>query len=157
MRWILVVTKVNQEPIAAENLKRQGYEPYWPRCKEVRLKKSYIRPLFPRYMFVGIDQYWHSIRGTRGVSHILMDNEGPQIVPEGIVKELRSREYHGLVNLESPERFGKGTPVKATEGPLQGLPLLYDGLSSHERCFVLLEILGRKSRVELEEKILAAV
>lgn len=156
MHWILAVTKVNQEALAANNLKRQGYEPYWPRCKEIKLTKTFIRPLFPRYMFVGVDQYWHSIRGTRGVSHIVTNGDGPQQVPDRIIKELKSREHHGLVNLESPERFGKGTPVKATEGPLVGLPLWYDGMSARERCFVLLDILGRKSRVELEERIIVA-
>src|SRR5216684_6627932 len=97
--WILIVTKPNQESVAADNLKRQGYEPYWPKCKELRGSKAVIRPLFPRYVFVGIVQSWYPITGTRGVSHVLLGTDGPLPVHEGIIKELRSREHHGLVSL----------------------------------------------------------
>ena len=151
------MTKPNQESIAAEHLSRQGFEPYCPRYLQRRSNKlPIIRPLFPRYLFVGIDQFWYAIRGTRGVSHILMGCEGPLPVNASIIKGLRDREEGGLVSLQPKARFAKGAAVKAIEGPFVGLPLLYEELSSHDRVRCLMDLLGRKVVIELEDKLLVA-
>ena len=73
-----------------------------------------------------------------------------------IIKGLRDREEGGLVSLQPKARFAKGAPVKAIEGPFVGLPLFYEELSSHDRVRCLMDLLGRKVVIELEDKLLVA-
>ena len=161
MPWVVVMTKPNSEAIATENLLQQGYGCYCPRFKEIGRNNIVLKkPLFPRYVFASIDKFWYSIRGTRGVSQILMQNAGPAIIPASTIEAIRSKEdgegFIVLSNNKSPERFSKGDPVKATEGPLTGLDLIYQGMSSHDRVKVLASLLGRQVPVIINQDILVA-
>lgn len=158
MAYIVCVTKPNHEAIAAVNLRRQGFSYYYPRFMSRKPGvKGQIRPLFPRYIFVQQEQVWHSLNGTRGISSILMGERGPQLLSDSVVAAIKSREdKHGLFQLEAPPKFIQGSKVRATEGPLAGLPLIYEGMAAHDRVKVLSEILGRKVVTEIEEKILVA-
>lgn len=158
MVWIVAMTKPNQEAIAVENLQRQGYEPYCPRYQQKRPNKPALtRPLFPRYIFVNIENFWYSIKGTRGVSYVLAGEGGPQKVPDQLIDNLKSREDKlGLISLEPKARFNEGAKVRVGDGPLLGHQLIYEGMTAHERCTVLVALLGRAVRVELPEKTLIA-
>lgn len=159
--WCVVLTKPNCEAIAVENLLQQGYGCYFPRFKAVGKNNIILKkPLFPRYVFASIDKFWYSIRGTRGVSQILMSDKGPAIIPASAIEAIRAKEdSEGFIVLSaknSPERFAKGDPVTATEGPMTGLDLIYDGMSNHDRVKVLASLLGRQVPVILDEKVLVA-
>jgi len=156
--WIAVMTRPNQEMIACANLQRQGYAYYMPKFWHRHAGKAILKPLFPRYIFVNIDQTWHSLKSTRGVSYVLMGRDRPQVIPQSIIDSIKAREdAKGVFQMAEPEKFKKGEKVKATEGPLVGLPLIYDGMSGTERVKVLAEMLGRTVVVELgESQIIAA-
>lgn len=159
MPWIVAVSKPNQEAIAGVHLQRQGFNFYYPRYLHRKNfnEKPTIRPLFPRYVFVEIEQMWRSLTGTRGISYILLGEDSPQTLPDPVIAGLKAREdTKGLYQLAEPPKFLKGERVKATEGPFQGLPLFYEGMTSHDRVRVLVEMLGRKCPVILDEEILAA-
>ena len=152
------MTKPNHEAIAATNLQRQGFLYYYPRFL---MKKPganpVVRPLFPRYMFVLIGQVWRSLGSTRGISYVLMGDSGPQLVPDSVVKQIKSREdKNGLYQLVAPPKFHSGETVKCDSGPLAGLPLIYEGMAGHERVKVLANLLGRAVAVTVEEKLLIA-
>ena len=158
MAWCVCMTKPNHEAIAAANLSRQGFNYYYPRFL---LKKPgaapVVRPLFPRYMFVFIDQVWRSLGGTRGISYVLMGETGPQLVPDKVVHQIKGREdKNGLYQLVAPPRFQPGNTVKTDQGPLAGLPLIYEGTASHDRVRVLANLLGRACVITVEEKFLIA-
>lgn len=161
MTWIVVVTKPNQEHVACLNLKRQGYLYYWPRFRAKRPNKpDSIRSLFPRYLFVNIDKTWYSILSTRGVSKVLILSEGgPAVLPEREIMKLKEREgKDGLISLAPPPpKFVIGDKCKVESGPLVGQILIYEGMSSKERCRVLATMLGGKIPVELDERTLIAV
>lgn len=166
MTWIVAMTKPNCEGIAAIHLERQAFEPYFPRFLQthspkdpaVKLKTPQIRALFPRYIFIRITDAWYSILGTRGISRVLMGDVGPQIVSEIEIARMKSNEgKDGLLRLPTQPKFDPGTPVKATEGPFVGLPLIYENMTANERCTVLLSnMLGRVVRTEMDEKSLIA-
>lgn len=159
MPWVAVLTRPNQERIACANLARQGFEFYWPRFLQKRPHKTdLICSLFPRYVFVLIDKAWHSLTGTRGVSKVLLGTDGPLILPNKELDSLRRREgSNGLIQLSPPpSKFDIGASVKALEGPLAGHILIYDGMSSRDRCRVLATLLGGQVKVELDEKLLVA-
>lgn len=158
MSWFVCMTKPNHEGIAAVNLQRQGFEYYYPRyfAKKPGTPGT-IRPLFPRYMFVKLEAVWHSLRGTRGVSCLLMGDNGPQLLPDRVIDGIKAREdKNGLYQLIAPPRFKRGARVKAGAGPFQGLPLLYEDMSTHDRVKCLADLLGRLCVVEIEERLLSA-
>lgn len=145
------------EAIAAVNLTRQGYVNYCPFYNRKQVgKPDALRPLFARYIFIFIDQSWYSVLGTRGISRILMGDLGPQTIPTMVIDELKKREVNGLVQLISPPKFLKGDKVRASDGPLSGHLLFYDGVLPNERVRVLMDLLGRKVPVELDERSLSA-
>ena len=153
--WIVVMTKPNCEGIAEENLLQQGYGCYYPRFKAVLKSKQVVkRPLFPRYIFAFVDQAWYSIKGTRGVSYVLMDDTGPARISASVIESLRSKEDDDgfiLLGKRSPtEKFEKGESVRATEGPLMGLDLIYDGMAAVDRVRVLTSLLGRQVPVTID-------
>jgi transcriptional antiterminator RfaH len=156
--WIVAVTKPNSEALAEHHLARQGFTSYCPRFEEKRANKPpRIRPLFPRYIFVIIEHAWYCLRSTRGITSVLLGEDGPAACPESIVSDLRKRHDHrGLVTLNRPPKFAVGSTVKALHGPLVGHALIYQGLAPHDRVHVLMEMLGRKCTVELPECELVA-
>lgn len=152
--WTVALTKSARENTAAENLKRQGYGFYLPKFSSFSGKKPQVKILFPRYIFIFVEHQFHSINGTFGVSRLLMsENNKPAVVPDKVIEELKSREgKNGLITLPKPERFQVGNNVKLADGPLAGYTLLYDGMSDATRANVLLELLGRKVTIEVDEK-----
>jgi transcription antitermination factor NusG len=157
MPWAVVMTKPNCENIADANLRRQGYTSYLPRFKTIRLDKTiFIRPLFPRYLFAYITDRWYSIRSTYGVSYLLSGDDGPLLVPQNIIDELKAREENGYIVLQQKEKFNKGQYVKATDGPLVGKLLIYEGMTTRERVKVLISMLGREVPAVIPEKNLIA-
>lgn len=158
MSWFVAMTKPNHEGIAAANLQRQGFVWYYPRYLHKRPgSEPLIRPLFPRYIFIKLEQVWHSLHGTRGISYLLMAGNGPQLLPDAVIGAIRQREDKtGLYQLVAPPRFHKGQKVKTQEGPLAGLSLLYEGMAAHDRVKVLADLLGRLCVVEVEERLLTA-
>jgi transcriptional antiterminator RfaH len=156
--WIVALTKPNHEAIAAVNLQRQEFDYYYPRylLKKPRFKPV-IRPLFPRYIFIHIEQLWRSLSGTRGISYLMMGENGPRIVQDQIINDLKLREdSSGLYQLIPPPKFQRGDTVKCEEGPFAGRLLLYEGMLTHERVACLLAIMGRKTLVSVEESALIA-
>jgi transcription antitermination factor NusG len=86
-----------------------------------------------------------------------MGEDGPRQIAASVIDELKGREDRkGLVQLAPKPKFLDGTPVKTNSGPFAGYPMIYDGMTSRDRVNVLIELLGRKVSVELEEKLLVA-
>jgi transcriptional antiterminator RfaH len=161
MSWVVVMTKPNCEAMAEENLKQQGYGVYYPRFKTIGRGQVILkRPLFPRYIFACIDKFWYSIRGTRGVSHLLMSDSGPATVHPSTIEGLKAKEdKDGFIVLgkDTPEeRFKIGDPVRATEGPLAGLDLIYEGMTSQDRVKILISLFGRQTSGTIEDRVLVA-
>jgi transcriptional antiterminator RfaH len=163
-RWYVVQTQVNGEAKAAQNLLRQGYEIYLPRYLKRRCharKVDFVaKALFPRYMFVAIDeaaQRWRSIQSTQGVSHLVCNGEEPAAVPGGVVGALKAREDdRGLIRMETTPAFAPGDKVRVLAGAFMDTAGLFDGMGDHDRVAILLDLLGRKVRVHLDVDLVAA-
>jgi transcriptional antiterminator RfaH len=134
-------------------LARLGYESYLPLTK-TRIAghaKTKISPLFPGYIFARIDaDRWYPIASTVGVVRVLMCGEAPARLNDRVIDELRRGEVKGFVKL--PEPLKRGDRVRVTSGSFFGHIGLYEGQSSRQREFVLLEMLGRAVSVELNKK-----
>ena len=58
-KWYVIYTKSRKEKVALQNLNAQGYDAHLPLIKLekiIRHKKAVIEePLFPRYLFIRLD------------------------------------------------------------------------------------------------------
>jgi transcriptional antiterminator RfaH len=163
-RWYVVQTQPHSEPKAVWHLARQGFETYLPRYEKRRRHARRIEtvgaPLFPRYLFVAIDtasQRWRSIHSTVGVSRLVCNGEEPARVADGVVDSLRLRENErGFVRLDARPRFAIGEQVRIVDGIFASCLGLFDGISDRERVAVLLDMLGRRVRVMIDDLSVAA-
>jgi transcription antitermination factor NusG len=78
MQWHVAKTKIGQDQIALDNLKRQEFDSYYPITTIVRPYRGRIveatEGLFPGYVFVKfsrLDDQWRIINSTRGVQRLL--------------------------------------------------------------------------------------
>jgi transcriptional antiterminator RfaH len=163
-RWYVVQTQPHAETKATTHLVRQGFATYLPRYlkrrRHARKIETVAAPLFPRYLFVAIDmatQRWRSIHSTVGVSHLVCNGEEPAAVPPAVVAALQGREdATGFVRLERRARFGPGDQVRIVDGVFADSLGLFEGMADRERVAVLLDLLGRKVRILLEEAAVTA-
>lgn len=150
VRWCVVYTQPHRELRAASHLGNQGFQAFAPlhrkTVRHARQFRSSLAPLFPRYIFVqvllGRDQ-WSKIRGTYGVSHLIMDGEQPRAVPRGVVEALlQAADDRGLVDLDSTLQPGQA--VRLTTGAFAGLVGKLAALDPDGRVRVLLDVLGKE-------------
>jgi transcriptional antiterminator RfaH len=97
-----VFTHPHAEAKALEHLLRQGYSAYLPRDRtqvsHARRRQTVLRPLFPRYLFAGIDRAsmpWRPILSTFGVVDVAPAGDEPAAVPTNIVAAIQERESAG--------------------------------------------------------------
>jgi transcriptional antiterminator RfaH len=163
-RWYVVQTQPHGETKAVWHLERQGYATYLPRYEKRRRHARRIEtvaaPLFPRYLFVAIDmaaQRWRSIQSTIGVSRLVCNGDDPAALADGVIDGLKRRQdERGFVLLDSRPRFKPGDQVRIVDGIFASRLGLFEGLSDGERVAVLLDMLGRKVRVVLDDLSVAA-
>ena len=164
-RWYVVQSQPNAEAKAVAHLNRQGFETYLPRYLKRRRHARRVEiipaPLFPRYLFVGIDiqtQRWRSIFSTIGVSRLVCNGEVPTAVPDCIIESLRERhDGSGCVQLDQCPKFRPGEKIRVLHGAFADFLGLYEGLKDSERVAILLDLLGRKVRVTVDiDSVVAA-
>lgn len=149
--WVVARTKPLQEAYAQENVQRQNYEAYLPLCIDSRTKR--VSPLFPGYLFVNAPQQWLWLRSTYGILDVLLGTEfSPARLSARLIASIRARESKsGVVELPT-ERFAHGASVRITKGVFEGRLGLYAGQSNRERAKVLLELLGGKRSIVVQER-----
>ena len=156
-QWFVVHTQPCREIIAQQHLVEQGFDAYLPQFKKTRRHArkvdEVLAPLFPRYVFVGIDlevDQWRSIQGTRGVSYLLTTDGQPAFVPSGVVQGLKGQENEqGLVSLASMALFTKGDKVRILDGVFKDYVAVFDKMDDKQRVQLLLCCLGREMKVSL--------
>lgn len=161
--WFAVVTKPRQEKIALENLQRQGFECFLPMAenpyqRRSRKNKPTIEPLFPRYLFlraIASMQNLAPVRSTLGVVSMVRFGIELAVVPESVIQAVRARMEPGtgLVRIK-PVPIRAGDKVKVFDGPLAGIEGIVTERNSENRAFILMELLGRQTRVEVNALLL---
>ena len=157
--WYAVQTKPRQERVAAEHMTRQSYETYLPQIKESRRLrgcwKDVIEPLFPRYLFVRTNPLTEDvspIRSTRGVTGLVRFGQRMAPVPDEVIDALKDAEDSDeCVCIDQRNIFRKGETVRILEGPLEGLEGIFEAETGEQRALILLEALGKMSKVYVEK------
>jgi transcriptional antiterminator RfaH len=162
--WHVVQAHFHAEAKAQIHLARQGFETYLPRYlkrrRHARRVDLVAAPLYPTYLFVAFDpavQQWRSIRSTIGVAQLLCNGELPKTIDGSIIGALRSREdERGFVELARRPQFASGDRVRVRDGVFNDCLGLFEHMTDRERVVILLDLLGRKVRVTLDEEFIAA-
>ncbi|WP_170139744.1 transcription termination/antitermination protein NusG [Cereibacter changlensis] len=158
MRWHLVLCKPNQHHIARRCLSRLACEVFLPQLHAERRWRGRIlkelRPVFPGYLFVGIDParpLWQPVRTAQGVSRIIgFGEQGPAVVPAEIVAGLMARcDVDGVLH-PVREELSVGDKIKIISGPFANFVTSIDKIDADRRLHVLLDLLGHPTKVLLD-------
>ena len=162
--WYAVYTRPHAEATALEHLLRQGYEAYLPRYRtwvsHARRRQLALRPLFPRYLFAGLDRAttrWRPILSTAGISGVVRAGDEPAPVPPDVVAAIRAGEAAGRFDRVAPQRSLRlGELVRVTTGAFEDMVGRLVELRDQDRVVVLLELLGRGVRAQLRAEAVEA-
>lgn len=162
-RWYVVRTHARAEAKAVFNLQRQAFKTYLPqylkRRRHARRTDWVPAPLFPGYLFVAMDPeitQWRPVRSTIGVAELICDGNRPTPVPVGIVEDIRARQNEqGFVVVKTASEFVPGEKVTVAAGAMADHVGLFEKMTDEQRVVLLLDLLGRKVRVELALEDLA--
>jgi len=155
--WYAVVTKPRQEQIALQNLQRQGFKCFLPMAEnpyQRRSKKQIIEPLFPRYLFlnaIATTQNLAPVRSTRGVISMVRFGTELAVIPDSIINAIKTRMEPdtGLIKIK-PIEIKPGDKVKIFDGPLAGINGIVTERNSENRALILMELMGRPTKVEVD-------
>ena len=161
--WYIVQIKPNSHKIAVRNLERQGFKTFLPTHEVTRRTaikfETVTRPLFAGYMFVACNPEkapWRQINSTYGVSRMLSFAEGPKPMPAELIAGLRAR-CDSVGKVVPLENFEAGQSVQMHSGPFESFIAAVEQMASDARVWVLLDIMGKETRVQVDRQQIQAV
>jgi transcriptional antiterminator RfaH len=153
-KWYVIQAKPRQEAIACENLERQGIHCFYPRIRRRKGRQGKIIYLleayFSGYLFIRLDMALDDIspiRSTIGVAQLVKIGEGAVPVPNQVMQQLFLRFDHEAVFDITKTAFSKGQKINVDEGILSSTEAMFDSFKGKDRSYILMNILGRQTRV----------
>ncbi|HEX4842260.1 MAG TPA: transcriptional activator RfaH [Limnobacter sp.] len=157
-QWYVMYTKPRLEAVAEDNLLRQHYRVFFPKALVRKRKPSQgvvevVEPLFPRYLFVrleqGVDDF-SKLRSTKGCVDLVKFGGKPTPVPNALVDLIAQQASdQGVLDLSAAQQLDIGTQVRVADGPFEGLVGTIAKQKSADRVLVLLNVLGAERAVEV--------
>ncbi|MBI6630490.1 transcription termination/antitermination protein NusG [Pontibaca salina] len=151
--WFLAQLKPKSHRIAERNLRRQGFTTFLPMQDRTRTRHGKFsttpEPLFPGYIFVAFDTAqggWRSVNATSGVTRLVSVGGAPVAVPQDLVSQLMQRcDAEG--KLRTAADLAPGDRARFSSGPFAGFVTEIEAVAPDRRVWVLLEFMGRTTRV----------
>jgi len=156
--WYLIKTKPKQELRAKQNLENQGARVYLPMLSIDRIQRGkrvpVNEPLFPGYLFVQFSnqiQMIHKVKSTFGVINLVKFGQNLAQMTDEAMQSM----YNSVEKLTTKNRSiqhsapSVGDTVEITQGPFSGLHATIVELKGNERCLVMLEMLHKQVRADL--------
>lgn len=147
--------------VAEENLLRQDFEVFNPKCRTRKIVKGmvreYVRAYIPGYIFIRFDELedqWRPINWTRGVKTVMYSvEEKPARVRDEAMAPLLAICNDGFLIQEDAdlELYKVGRRIKVIDGTFEGFESSIVW-SSGQRLAVMMEFFGATRRVELQKK-----
>jgi len=154
-KWFLAQLKPNCGHIAQRNLERQGYQTFLPLEDVTKQRMGRFittkRPLFPGYIFVAFDAargLWRTVNATYGVTSLVNFGSAPAPVPHDIVSHLMER-CGDDGTLLPPRRLQPGDSVLLTQGAFTNFVAEVEAIDADKRVWVLMDIMGGRTRVKV--------
>lgn len=159
-RWYVAQTLARREIGAALQLQRQGFHTFLPQMlktvRHARQLRTVRTAVFPGYVFVKLDlsrDRWRSVNGTINVSRLIMAEDKPLPVPNGIVEALEAYgDASGLCHFDRDLKVDD--QVRVVAGPFAQIIGRIATLDDKGRARVLLEIMGGAVMTTLERGFL---
>ena len=156
--WYLIQTKPNAHNMAARNLARQGCDVFLPLAEQTRRRaqqfRTELRPLFPGYLFVGLKAHvpsWRTLNSTHGVSRGVSLDGTYRSVPEALITQLQKQCDEAGV-FRAQDRYTPGDVVTIQTGPFSSFLAEVVDLAPDQRIWVLIDLLGQKSRIAIDQQ-----
>ncbi|MCB1311210.1 MAG: transcriptional activator RfaH [Sedimentitalea sp.] len=152
--WYLVQVRPGAAERARLNLARQAFRSFMPQRETTQRRGRHLqrarRPLFPGYLFVQIDperQEWRRINSTYGVSRLVALERGcPTRVPPQVMAGIFGH-CDGDTWRVQADGLEPGTEARLVQGPFARMIATVEALPEADRVLVLLELMGRATRV----------
>ena len=161
LSWLLVATKPRSEFVARQHLERQGFEVCLPqvtlRKRRQGIWQQVTEPMFPGYVFVGLEMGAQSIapiRCTRGCSYVVSFGGEVRPLPSALVGQFRS--FHDSP-FDASCDLQVGQKVLIQEGAFGGLEAVFEKPRGQDRVQVLVTVLGGLRAVEVAANAVSAV
>jgi len=149
--------------MAERNLRRQRFQTFLSLHEETKRRAgrftSTLRPLFTGYMFVAFDVSrggWRTFNNTYGVTRLVSFGVEPQPAPLDLISRLMLRCDAGG-KLLPPRILQPGDVVRLASGPFADFVATVEMISPDQRVWVLLDLMGRTTRVAVQAEALQAV
>ncbi|MEX0387218.1 transcription/translation regulatory transformer protein RfaH [Spiribacter onubensis] len=162
--WYAIYCKPKEDERAELHLDRQSFEVFRPKHRVRRKRQGQMRTiiesLFPRYLFIHLDdigQNWAPIRSTRGVAGLVRWGDWIPPVPDCVVDSLRDHVDEVGCIPTPPADYRKGDRLLIREGPFAGHEGLFYGRKGEDRVMLLLEIMGQPQKVPFQEALVERV
>ena len=153
--WYVVQTKPREEDRADSNLRSWNIETFNPKIRERRthpytgMPIEVIKPLFPRYIFAkfSLENSYHRVRFTRGVSDLVAFADGPAPVDDEIISIIRLRMgKDGFVKIGDPLYPGDQVVVK--NSPLGNYVGIFEReVKDSDRVMILLQTVSAQVHI----------
>ena len=158
-KWFLVYTKAREEARAKKNLEIQGFSTFLPMIgyeKTSDPESFLLKPMFPRYLFVSLDEKkgsWSKIQSTRGVSHLVIFGERPTPVPNLVITYLKTKvDNQDIVTQKlTSGAFLKGEELTIKDGIFKGQEATFLYETSKNRVKILLNLMNKLIITEVPE------
>ena len=161
--WYLIQTKPNAHNTAARNLTRQGCDVFLPLVQQTRRMaqqfRTELRPLFPGYLFVGLREHapsWRTLNSTHGVSRCVSLDGTYRPVPEPLITQLQTQCDEAGV-FRAQDAYTSGDVVEIQTGPFASFLAEVMDMAPDQRIWVLIDLMGQKSRIAMDQKDLRRV
>jgi transcriptional antiterminator RfaH len=156
-----VKTQPKRENVAFGQLETlPEVEAFFPRVRyrrtAARGTRAVVEALFPGYLFARFSpaRRARAVGYARGVAYIVRQGRELAPVPDAAVAELRALAATQVLELP-PDPWRLGEEVRVIAGIFQGAAGRVVGLvPARQRVQLLLELLGRESRVDLPQEAL---
>ena len=157
--WFTAQLKPNASALAERNLHRQGFATFMPQVERDERSpdgfRRVRRPLFPGYLFVGFDpdgNAWRPVSSTRGVARLVsFGGQAPRPVNDALIDSLkRNTDEAGIFRHDAG--LVAGAEVVVLTGPFADFCAKVHSLDDAGRAWVLLDLLGQQTRVQLRHE-----
>ncbi len=163
LRWYIIRTKPRKETVVEKRIGDLGLEVFlpWLRSRR-RIGTRYqwiLAPLFPGYLFCRLDLMLSgkAARYAPGVKDFVRFGSRIAEVGEDVIHTIRDRCPGGVAEIK-PRPYRAGETVMIKEGPFAGLGAIFEQeMAGSERVAILLDLLGRHTRLVLSSEMIARV
>jgi len=163
LRWYVIRAKLRKETVVERRIGDLGLEVFLPWLRSRRRVGSryqwVLSPLFPGYLFCRLDLMLSgkAARYAPGVKDFVKFGNRIAEVGEEVIKAIRDRCPEGVAEFK-PRPYRAGEPVLIREGPFAGLGAIFEReMAGSDRVAILLELLGRQTRLVLSSEMIARV